>query len=80
MIPIIGEISIAEKHKEQYRTLMQKAKTQKEHAEYKREFRKARDRILFLKERIKSGAVVQLEEHRPVTAKVAGASPVGSAV
>ena len=51
MIPIIGEIATAEKNMEQYRAMMRLAKKPEDKAEYKREFRKARNKVLALKEK-----------------------------
>lgn len=45
MVHIIGQESILRKNQELYRTMMRKAKTQKEYAEHKREFRKKRNKI-----------------------------------
>lgn len=52
-IPIIGEISALGSQREQYRGFMREAKTQKEYAEWKRKFRKARNGVLALKERMR---------------------------
>lgn len=51
-IPIIGEIATAEKNMEQFRIMMRLAKRPEEKAEYKREFRKARNRVLSLRQKI----------------------------
>lgn len=48
-LPIIGEIATAEKDMEQQRIMMRLAKKPEDKAEYKREFRKARNRALALK-------------------------------
>lgn len=52
MTHIIGEIATAEKNREQCRVLMRLAKRPQDRAEYKREFRKERNRALALKRKI----------------------------
>lgn len=52
MIHIIGEIATAEKNREQYRALMRLAKDPKDHAQYKRGFRKERNKALALRQKI----------------------------
>ena len=52
MTHIIGEIATAEKNMEQYRALIKLAKDPKDRAEYKREFRKERNKALILKRKI----------------------------
>jgi len=51
-VHIIGELTIAEKHMELHRGMMRKAKNASDQAQYKREFRKARNRALDLREKI----------------------------
>ena len=50
-VHIIGELATAEKNREQCRVLMRLAKDPKDRAAYKREFRKARNKALALKEK-----------------------------
>lgn len=45
MVYIIGQKNILRKNMELCRTMMTKAKTQREHAEHKKEFRKIRNKI-----------------------------------
>ncbi len=52
MTHIIGGIAKAENAREQCRLLMRLARTDKEQAEYKREFRKARNKVLALKRKM----------------------------
>jgi len=51
-VHIIGALAIAEKHMELYRNSMRNAKGGEEYAHDKREFRKARNKILALKWKI----------------------------
>ena len=52
MTHIIGEITRAENATEQYRVMMRLAKNDKDYAQYKREFRKERNKALALKRKI----------------------------
>lgn len=52
MAYIIGEIATAENNREQCRVLMRLAKRPQDRAEYKREFRKERNKALTLKRKI----------------------------
>jgi len=53
MTYIIGQLTKAEQEREALRFAMRTAKTVKDKAQYKREFRKARNTVLCLKERMK---------------------------
>lgn len=53
MVHIIGELATAEKHMEFHRRTMRNSKSQEEYARNKREFRKARNRALALKQKIR---------------------------
>jgi len=50
-IPIIGETKRAEEEREALRFAMRIAKSTKEKAEHKREFRKARNKVIYLKDK-----------------------------
>ena len=52
MIYVIGEVAKAEDIREQYRFKMRITKDPKDKAEAKREFRKARNKVLALKRKI----------------------------
>jgi len=51
-VHIIGELTRAENAREQYRAMMRLAKRPQDRAEYKREFRKARNKALALREKV----------------------------
>lgn len=51
MTQIIGEIARAENDREQCRVLMRLSKLPEDKAEYKKEFKKARNKVLALKEK-----------------------------
>ena len=51
-VHVIGEIATAEKNMEQCRILMRLSKQPEDKAEYKREFRKARNKAIALKRNI----------------------------
>ncbi len=53
MIPIIGQLKQAEEEREALRFAMRTAKSVKDRAQYKREFRKARNKVEFIKEGMK---------------------------
>ena len=53
MTHIIGELATAEKHMEYHRSTMRNAKNGEEFAQSKKEFRKARNRALALKHKIR---------------------------
>lgn len=48
-VHVIGEIATAEKNMEQCRVLTRLSKRPEDKAEYKREFRKARNKVIALK-------------------------------
>ena len=52
MVHIIGELTTAEKHLELRRSTMRNSKDAEEYAHNKEEFRKARNRVLALKQKI----------------------------
>lgn len=52
MVHIIGEVAIAERQMELRRSTMRSSKDAEEYAHNKMEFRKARNRVLALKEKI----------------------------
>ena len=53
MTHIIGEVATAEKHMELHRSTMRNSKSQEEYAHNKKEFKKARNRALALKRKIR---------------------------
>jgi len=53
MIHVIGLLKQAEEEREALRFAMRTAKTAKGHAQYKREFRKARNKIEYIKEKMR---------------------------
>ena len=52
MIHIIGEVATAEKQLELHRSTMRNSKDAEEYAHNKEEFRKARNKVLALKQKI----------------------------
>ena len=52
MVHIIGEIGTAEKHMELRRSTMRNSRDAEEYAHNKKEFRKARNKVLALKQKI----------------------------
>lgn len=53
MVYIIGELKTAEEEREALRFAMRTAKTAEDAAQYRRDFRKARNKVEFIKEKMR---------------------------